>query len=318
MTITGGAPSADWDLLVETAYDRAVEFYFRDDPQWRQLIDKRPERQAMPGDSVVLTRHDTPMALATTPLTETVDVTAVALPTPTRVTVSLAEYGNAAATTIRLEKTAFTAPEAEKAELLGRNMHDTVDQLIRAVADSSTNILYKNGGVLKTSGGAFDSVVAADTMKRDSAVVSVKLLQRAKVPTKGMNRYLAVIHPDVSFDLQAENSANVWSSPHVYQDTAALYSGEVGDYMGARYIETTRITSALNANAIPTVVYNTYYFGRGGLVEVSAVDPHTVVGPQVDSLKRFYTLGWYALAGWGLYRPQALVVTKTASSISTL
>lgn len=317
--VTGGGSGQAWDLLTETAYDRQVEYYLRDMPQWRQLIDKRPAKQAMPGDVVVLTLHNAYASLATTPLSELVDPDAVPAPAPTRVSVTLNEYGNASLTTLRLQTLAFTQPESEIAELIGRNMYDSVDSLVKGVADTSTNILYVNGGTMKTtaSGGTLNAVIATDYLTRNPATTAVKLLQRAKVDPKQDGKYIAVIHPDVAYDLQAENSATAWVAPHVYgTDTANIYSGSVGDFQGARYVQTTRVTTA--TNSVPTSVYNTYYFGKQALVEVSAIDPHIVIGPQVDKLKRFYPIGWYGLLGWNLYRPTAMVIAKTASSISTL
>lgn len=319
---TGGASGAAWDLLVETAFDRKVEYYLRDEPQWSQLIDKHPEQQAMPGDVVTLTLHNPFAALATSPLTETVDPDAVAAPAPTRVQVAIQEWGNASLQTLRLRETGFTSPSDELAELIGRNMYDSIDSIIKSVADAGTNILWNNGGVLQTANtttpGTDVQVTTSDTLTRKPAVAAVKLLQRAKVMPKQGGKYVAVMHPDVAFDLQAENSATAWNSPHTYGgDTAAIYSGAVGDYQGARYIETTRTTiTATGAGAIP--VYSTYYFGRQALVSVEVQAPHVVVGPQIDKLKRFYPLGWYALGGWSIYRPQSLVTVRTTSSISSL
>ena len=314
---TGGAGGAAWDLLTETAYDRAVEYYLRDEPQWRQLIDKKPADQAMPGDVVTLTLHNAFASLATTPLTETVDPDAVAAPAPTRVQVTLQEWGNAAITTLRLKETAFTKPDAEIAELIGRNMYDSVDSIVKSVADAGTNILWVNGGTMKTAGGADGSVVATDLLTRNPATAAVKLLQRAKVMPKQNGRYIAVIHPDTAFDLQAENAATSWNSPHIYQDTAEIYSGAVGDFQGARYIETTRTTIQTDGSA-GGKVYSTYFFGKQALVEATAVDPHIVIGPQTDKLKRFFPIGWYSLAGWSIYRPTALVQVRTCTSIAGL
>lgn len=319
---TGGASGAAWDLLTETAYDREVEYYLRDEPQWSQLIDKRPARQAMPGDVVTLTLHNAFASLATTPLTETVDPDAVAAPAPTRVQVSLQEYGNASLTTLRLRELAFTQPDMEITELIGRNMYDSIDQIIRSVADAGTNILWNNGGVLQTANtttpGTDVQVTTTDYLTRKPAVAAVKLLQKAKVLPKQGGKYVAVMHPDSAFDLQAENSATAWNAPHVYgADTDAIYSGAVGDYQGARYIETTRCTiTATGAGSIN--VYSTYYFGKQALVNVEAEAPHFVIGPQVDKLKRFFPIGWYALGGWSIYRPQALVTVRTTSSITGL
>src|SRR5882762_4241891 len=96
-----------WDLLTETAYDREVEYALRDAPQFRDIIDKRPAKQAMPGDVVTLTLH-VDLALATTPLTETVDPDAVGASPPIRVSVTLNEYGNATLQTLKLRELAFT------------------------------------------------------------------------------------------------------------------------------------------------------------------------------------------------------------------
>lgn len=315
---TGGASGAAWDLLTETAYDRSVEYYLRDEPQWRQVIDKRPVAQAMPGDVVTLTLHNPFAALATSPLTETVDPDAVAAPAPTRVNVTINEWGNAALTTLRLRELAFTKPDSEIAQLMAFNMLDSMDAIVRAVADAGTNLLWVNAGVNKTSGGSNGAVAATDLLLRNPATIAVKLLQRAKVRTKQGGKYAAMIHPDVAYDLQAENTATAWNAPHVYgTDTANIYSGAVGDFQGARYMETTRCNITTDG-ASAGKVYSTYFLGQQALVEATVENPHIVIGPQTDKLKRFFPIGWYALAGWAIYRPQALVTVRTASSIAAL
>lgn len=314
---TGGASGAAWDLLVETAYDRAVEYYLRDEPQWRQVIDKRPVAQAMPGDVVTLTLHNS-LALATSALTETVDPDAVAAPAPTRVNVTLQEWGNAALGTLRLFKTGFTKPDAELAQLIGLNQIDSVDAIIRSVADAGTNLIWVNGGVVKTTGGANASVTATDLLTRAPATIAPKILARNKVMPKQGPFYAAMIHPDVSYDLQSENSATAWTAPHVYgTDTANIYTGTTGDFQRARYVETTRCNITTDG-AAGAKVYSTYYLGRQALVEASVEEPHVVVGPQTDKLKRFFPIGWYALAGWAIYRPTALQTVRTSSSIAGL
>ena len=80
--------------LVQKAYDRLLEFALRSEPLIRSVADKRPARQAIPGSTVVLQRY-VDLDSATTTLTETTDPDAVALTTPTSVTITLNEYGNA-------------------------------------------------------------------------------------------------------------------------------------------------------------------------------------------------------------------------------
>lgn len=314
---TGGASGAAWDLVVETAYDRAVDYYLNDEPQWRNVIDKRPVAQAMPGDVVTLTLHNK-VALATSALTETVDPDSVAMPTPTRVQVTLQEWGNAALGTLRLFKTGFTKPDRELAELIGMNRIDSIDAIIQSVADAGTNLVRVQAGALVTSGGADASIVATDVLSRKPAAALPKLLRRQKVVPKQDNKYAALIHPDVSFDIQNENSATAWVGPHTYGgDTSAIYTGTVGDFAGARYVETTR-TKITATGPSSQNIYSTYFLGRQALVEAAVEEPHTVVGPQTDKLKRFFPIGWYALAGWAIYRPSALLTLKTQSTLGSL
>lgn len=312
--------SAVWSAFVQTAYDRQVAFFLRDQPQWRQMIDKRPGQQAMPGATVTLNIHNA-MPLATGTLAEDIDIDAVAPGAPTPVNVVLAEYGNATVQSLRLRELAFDKPESELAMLVGMNMADSVDAIIRATADGSTNLIGFNGGTLKSTATSFaaNSVVATDIMARKSAVAAGKLLQRKKVMPKQGGKFVAIIHPDISFDLQAETGATAWVAPHTDgTDTQAIYTGVVGDFMGSRYVETTRVTITPNTQGTPVPVYSTYYFGREALVEATAIDPHIVLGPQVDKLKRFWPLGWHALFGHSIYRPDALVVNQAASSIGAL
>lgn len=317
-SIIGGGTGQDWARLVEAAYDRVANFYLRSEPRWRQLIDMHPVEQAMPGKSVTLTIHNAFANLSTTPLSELVDVDASAATAPTRVVVTLEEFGFAAINTLYLDKLSFTAPSRELATLVGRHRDDSVDAIIRSVADTSTNTLSRAGGTIAT-GADVDNIVAANTMNRLLATIPAKLLRRRSVMPKAGSMYLGMVHPDVSYDMQTEDSASAWRGPHVEgTDTQAIYTGDIGAFMGVQWIETPRVTVALNANGTPTDVYNTYVFGREALVEASEFDPHIVIGPQVDHLRRFFPIGWYALFGHALYRPEAMEIVQTSSSISTL
>lgn len=318
-----GASGASWDNVTETAYNRHADFALRSTPVWMQVVDTKPNNQAMPGDVVVFTIHKDLSALATTPLTETVDPDAVAPQAPTRVSVTLNEYGNATLETRRLQATAFTQPDQELAVIVGRNMIDTLDANIQAVADTSTNGIALEGGTIVGGSITVGSVTGTDKMTRAFASAAVTKLRDDKVipfdgtgPVGGEGSYLAICHPDVLYDLMAENSANAWIGPHTYGgDTSNAYNGEVGSLAGARFLESVRVTTGTDG-ASSAKVYRSYFFGKQALAEAVAIDPHIVVGPVVDKLKRFQPLGWYGLLGWGLYRPQSLRKAYTSSSLA--
>lgn len=312
--------TAQLTLLVETAYDREVEAALRAMPQFRNggnVVTKKPAALAMPGDVVVFS-IGTDLAPATTPLTETVDPTPTASPAPTRVQVTLNEYGNTVQDTLKLRQLAFSSIDRDIADKIAFNEVDSVDTLVQNEMRNGTNVLYVNGGNLKTASGSLDAVTQSDHI--DSAAIRfavTKLRSASVVPPKG-DMYPCYAHPDVTADLQGEVGNGGWRQPHEYQDAANIWAGETGAYLGAFFIETPRCYDVTNANATPAKVYNTYFLGAQALAEASAVDPHVVVGPQTDSLKRFFTIGWYTLIGWKVFRQEALWTVKTSSSIDAV
>lgn len=295
-------------LLVETAYDRKVEWVLRSQPQFRALVDKRPEAQAMPGDVVVFTIQGELASLATTPLAETVDLDAVARPAPTRVSVTLNEYGNAEINTIRLNKLAFTNVQDEMANTIGLNMADTMDRLVRDVLDLGTQKLWMDddGTIDAADPGTLGNITG-----KMVAIAPAKLRGDSVMPRRG-TYYLTYIHPDVSYDLRTETGDTGWLKPHTDGgDTSAVYAGEIGSFAGQVFIETPRCP-------IVSGDYTTYTVGRQAIAEACAIEPHVVVGPVTDKLKRFYPLGWHAMLGWNVFRNEAIWNLQTNSSIASL
>ena len=44
-------------------------------------------------------------------------------------------------------------------------------------------------------------------------------------------------------------------------------------------------------------------------------EPQVVFGPVTDRLRRFQSVGWYAMCGYGRFREEALYRIESASSI---
>lgn len=305
MTITN---TTNWSEYVEEAFDTTVAWFLRDMPMFRQVVDKRPVSQAMPGSPITLTIEGE-LSLATTPLSEATDVDSVAMPDPRRVSVTPNEYGNSTIHTLKLTKQDFTASTVKRiGQSIAFNQADSIDQLIKTVIDGATNVLYS---VSDTTPGDTTGP-ASQEFNAYNAAAAVSLLRSRKAQGREGDYYMAYIHPDVAYDLRLSSGTNAWVNPHQYVDTAQIYAGEVGSFHGARYVETNRCTMP------SATTYNTYYFGRECLLEASVVEPHTVVGPVVDKLKRFFPVGWYAFLGWTLYRQNALQLVKTTSSINAL
>ena len=87
--------------LIQTSYDKLIEFNLRSEPMFRKFADKRPVDVTNPGNTVVFQVYKD-LSRATTALTQTQDPDAVTLSNTDKVNVVVDEFGNADITTERL------------------------------------------------------------------------------------------------------------------------------------------------------------------------------------------------------------------------
>ena len=225
--------------LVQAAYDRYVEFALRAVPLIRDVADKRPVQQAMPGSSVVFQLYSD-LAKATTVLSETVDPDAIGFGNTTSVPVTLAEYGNAALATRKLELFSLSDVDPAIADIIAFNMADSVDEVAQNVLRQGPNVIYGDGTSTAsvTSAGV---ITSADVRK------AVAKLRTGKAVPRVDDLYWCGIHPEVSHDLRAETGAGGWREAHVYNESGAgeLWPGSIGTYEGAMYVESPRLYSGV-------------------------------------------------------------------------
>ena len=231
--------------LVQKAYDRLIEFALRSQPLIRQVADKTPARQSIPGSSVVLQRY-VDLSQKTSTLTETVDPDAVALATPTYTTITLAEYGNAVLVTRALELFSLADVDPAIANIIAYNMADSLDTVAQNVLRAGDNVL-RGGTATSTatlaSGDTFTSALARKA--------TAKLRANKAIPRKG-SLYWAGIHPEVAHDLRAETGVGSWRQPHEYQSNDEIWAGEIGTNEGAFYVESPRLYSGKDGVARTT------------------------------------------------------------------
>lgn len=302
--------------LVTGAYDKFIEFALRSEPMFRAFADKRPVDVTSPGSSVVFQRYADLSAITGT-LTETEDPDAVAISAPTKVTVTLNEYGNAVLVTEKLTLESLSDVDPAVAELVAWNMRDSLDGLVRTTLVGGTNVVYSNVGAVDVTGPTNTvSQAAGDIFSSKLARYTVaKLRGNSAIPYDG-GYYVGLIHPDISHDLRAETGTAAWRDPHVYAENAnsSIWAGEVGVYEGVKWIESPRTYSATDGTS-SSKVHRSLVMGRQALAEAVAREPGVVIGPVTDKLMRFRPLGWKALLGWARYREEALYRIETTSSI---
>lgn len=298
--------------LVQKAYDRLVEFALRSQPMIRSVADKRPSPGTLPGSSIALQLYND-LAAKTSTLTETADVDAVTIGTPDIVNLTLNEYGNAVVSTRKLNLFSLADVDPAIANIIAYNMADSIDILAMTELRGGTNVLYGSGGAstpTSTATVAAEDVISAADIRKAVA----KLRAGNAVPRKG-SLYWVGIHPEVSHDLRAETGAASWRNPHEYQSNQEIWSGEIGQFEGAYFVETPRMYTATDGDT-STKVYRTIIAGQQALAEAVAEEPHVVIGPVTDKLNRLRPIGWYGVLGFKRYREEALYRIETSSSIA--
>lgn len=397
MAIPNGATTgtAQIGALVQTAYDQYVRMALRDIPVMRSIADVKPVQQAMPGSSVVFSIYSD-LAQATSTLTESTDVSSIALGNPTQVSVTLNEYGSAVTTTKKLNLTSFNDVDSALADIIAYNAADSIDKIVANTLSTGQNSIVAPPAI---SGGP------AGNMSVDLIRQAVVNLRTNKALPRIGELYAAYLHPRQSADLRAEVGTGGFQELTKYVERTPFTAGSIGVIEGAYVVETPRVLFGTNVNgqivqptttsnidaiyptgsggaqfavstppvlpAIGTVVTFTnlsganaanngipftvtesdpmmatfavaagnweiemnppgsnavaswpsaggaYYAivaGREALAEAQAQNVSTVIGPEIDALRRFRTIGWYYFGGFARLREAALYNIQTGSS----
>lgn len=85
----------------------------------------------------------------------------------------------------------------------------------------------------------------------------VAQMKAALIPTFPDGYYVAMIHPQVAYDLQGDTTIGGWIEASKYGATTQLFTGEIGRIFGVRFIET--VVGTRTAGAPDT--FNTFLFG---------------------------------------------------------
>lgn len=227
-------------------------------------------RSGNEGTTVRFTRYS-PLALATTPLTEGSNPAESNL-TAVNVDATLAEYGNSVKVSRLLSTTGIDKRDKEKIEVVGQNMGETLDALAR-------DALFA-GATAQGSGAAVLS--PTDLRKSVRTLKSNKALRYA-----GKFGWMGKIQPETEFDL---TGSSTWENAKIHSSVEDLYRGEIGGLYGIRLLVT-------NQGKVVTTTYSNFVHGREafGVFDNSDDKPklYPVSGPDsANPANRFSFLSW--------------------------
>lgn len=248
------------------------------------------QKRTMPaneGKQVNFTRH-TPLATATTALTEGTNPSEVAL-TASTVSAALAEYGTAVKISRFLTLTSIDANNKEKIEVVGQNMGETLDEIVR-------NELF-TGATPQIAGGksAVSDIAASDVLSASEIRKATRTLQANKARAFSGSNYSWMMKtgPYPAYDLKGDDT---FVNASIYDNKAdVVRNGDLGVLYGVRFYASPN----QKTTASTTTVYSNFIHGSDafGVVDLEGDKPQLYIIPhtKVDTNNpagRFSMVSW--------------------------
>ena len=325
-TTTMNSSGNDLSPEMKTYYDMRLLDYAQANLVHDQFGQKRPIPKN--GGKTIEFRSFSPLAKATTPLTEGVTPNGNQLDVKT-VTATVSQYGDFIVQSDVLELTALDNTILEATKLLGRQAGMTLDTITRNVLVGGTNVMY--APKINASTGA-ETAVTSRAGLDTTAVLTVNLVEQVVAELRAQNAptingdYIGIIHPYTAYDLMRDPD---WRDPHKYADTTNLYEGEIGKIGGVRFVQSTEAkiwrdsTCPAQSGASPAyyAVFASLFFGDGayGTTEVEGGGLQTIVKQKgsagtADPLDQRSSVGWKALKTAEILLPSYMIRVESCSS----
>lgn len=201
------------------------------------------------------------------------------------------QYGAYVEVSDLLDMTALDNVISDSSELLGEQLGNVMDMIIRDTLHSTTNVQYANG---KASASA---LTASDKLTVDEIRKAVRTLKQNKARQftrkGGKPHFVCIVDPFAVYDLQSDP---LWQDVSKYSNAEQIYDGELGKLFGVVFVETTNSKIVSNGTID---VHDTFIFGADsfGTIDIAGsgavkaiVKPHGSAG-TADPLDQRATVG---------------------------
>jgi N4-gp56 family major capsid protein len=250
-----------------------------------------------------------------------------------KIVASIDQYGTYTAISDRLDMHAYDPVILGASEEMGSSFAATEEWLIREGLMVGTNVLYCDN--IKADGtkvGATPTSCAqlGDSETNGYAYLTADMVAKAATVLKKMKApkingyYYAVVHHSVAEDLRKSKG---WVSAHEYAAPGEIFSGEIGELHGVRFVESADspvLGGEDYQNKEGTVTYATFFFAKAGYgiidpaeggMEMIVKSADQIGGP----LNQFSTVGYkFETNGATILYPERVLRVMSTSSYSAV
>ncbi|MBR2311320.1 MAG: N4-gp56 family major capsid protein [Oscillospiraceae bacterium] len=238
---------------------------------------------------------------ALTPLTEGITPPGQTLEAR-KIEAELHQYGDYVKLTDVLELTAIDNMVVEATDLCGRQGGQTMDTVVRNILNTGTNVFYAP----KLAADGTETEVTSRSGLDKTCRITCDLIDQVVAFLKAQNAptidgyYVAIIHPYAAYDLRKDER---WRKPHEYCDPEHLYKGEIGEYGGVRFVDTSE-AKIFSGDGCPEGlgVFSTLIIGADayGVTDIAGGNMEVIVKQKGsagtgDPLDQRSTVGWKAM-----------------------
>ena len=172
----------------------------------------------------------------------------------TTISLTANQYGMYAIISDILEDVSPVPMVANAAKVIWANMARIIDEVIQGVLALGTNVIYAGSATTRATIAATDLLTTTDLAKANA------FLSTKAAPVFG-DGYIAVMHPNVLFDLQTWTATGAFLDLSKYTESgrAMIVNGEVGKIFNVRVVT----SSYIQTFSSTVTVYPTYVMWKG-------------------------------------------------------
>lgn len=214
------------------------------------------------------------------------------------VTGTTVQLDNAISYSDLLAYTSFGDFKKAAMERLAYNAGISIDSYVREGISNSGTIMNVD------SAAHFSSIPNTGYLDIGDVRRAVRSLRRNDAMPLADGSFVAVIHPDVAYDLEGDTTTGGWITTNTYVNTDKILAGEIGMLYGVRFLETSNghTIAGNSAYLASATIYTTSFFGKDAFGVSELQNLKTFIkdfgsAGTADPTDKIATLGWKCTFG---------------------